>query len=354
MKKHMNRNAKGFSLVEIMVAMAIFTIVAGAAFTLFSRHQALFSQQQDTVSMSLSLRNALNQMQIDMSNAGTGVFVGANVPNWPIGITVVNNNPGGGCYNAGTQTYGANCFDMMHILVADPNIPPLHPEDIGANCVSTTSSIVFAQPAAGLTPAQTGALFQNGDVILLVKADGSQMSAVTLTSNGSASGPKVQLQHNPTGADGTGNDPYQITTNPNNKLGTTFCNNDWLVKLQAITYRVDTATDPTNPRLVRVRGGQTDVVTDQIVGFRIGVSLWNQVLASSSEAYNYDASTYGDPPGSAPFDFTLIRSVRLMLIGRTRPNLEASYRFRNSFDNGPYQIQPVSLVVNPRNLSLRD
>ena len=99
--------------------------------------------------------------------------------------------------------------------------------------------------------------------------------------------------------------------------------------------------------LVRTQAGQTDVVTDQVVGFRIGVSLWNQLTATSSEAYNFDASTYG-------FDYTLIRSVRLMLIGRTRPNFEASYRFRNDFDQGPYQIQPVSLVVNPRNLSLRD
>ena len=339
-------NAKGFSLVEVLVAMAVFSIVAAAAFTLFSRHQALFSQEQDIVALSMSSRNALNQMQIDMSNAGTGVFVGANVPNWPIGLTVVN-NPGGGCYDPATRTYQPNCFDTMHILAADPNIPPLHPEDIATNCVSSTSSILFTQPAAGLTAAQTGALFKNGDVILLVKADGSQMSAVVLTQDGAASGGKVRLQHNPTGADGTGNDPYEITTNPNNKLGTTFCNNDWLVKLSAISYSVDTATDPTNPRLVRTQAGQTDVVTDQVVGFRIGVSLWNQLTATSSEAYNFDASTYG-------FDYTLIRSVRLMLIGRTRPNFEASYRFRNDFDQGPYQIQPVSLVVNPRNLSLRD
>jgi prepilin-type N-terminal cleavage/methylation domain-containing protein len=343
----MKTNRKGFSLVEMMIAVAIFSIVAGAAFELFTRHQALFTKEQDVVSLSLDLRNALGQIQIDMSNAGTGVFPGANVPNWPVGVTIINSNPGGGCYDAATQTYQANCFDTMNIVAANQSVPPLHPETLAGGCITTTTSTMYSLPAAGLTAAQTAALFAANDIILLVKSDGSQMTVVTLTGAPSVSSGKVLFPHTTTAVDGSGTDPLNITNNANPRLGSGYCNNDWLIKLDAITYSVDVATDATNPRLVRTRGGQTDLVTDQVVGFKIGVSLWNQVTLTSSEAYDYDSSNYG-------FDYPLIRSVRLQVIGRTRPNLEPSYTYRNPFDQGPYQIQPVSLVVNPRNLSLKD
>ncbi len=342
-----NTNSKGFSLVEMMIAVAIFSIVAGAAFELFTRHQALFTKEQDIVALSLDMRNALGQVQMDMSNAGTGVFPGANVPNWPVGVTVINSNPGGGCYDAATQTYQASCFDTMNIVAANQAVPPLHPETVAGGCISTTTGSTYSLPPAGLTAAQTAALFAANDIILMVKSDGSQMTVVTLTAAPTVAAGKVMFQHTTTAIDGSGSDPLNITNNSNPRLGSGYCSTDWLIKLDAITYAVDVAADPTNPRLTRTRGGQTDLVTDQVVGFKIGVSLWNQVTLTSSEAYDFDAANYG-------FDYPLIRSVRLQLIGRTRPNNEPSYRYRNPFDQGPYQIQPVSLVVNPRNLSLKD
>jgi hypothetical protein len=44
----------------------------------------------------------------------------------------------------------------------------------------------------------------------------------------------------------------------------------------------------------------------------------------------------------------------ISLIGRTKPTTDPSYKFRNSFDSGAYEIQGVSLVVNPRNMSMSD
>jgi prepilin-type N-terminal cleavage/methylation domain-containing protein len=348
MSSRQRKTRGGFTLIEVLIALAVFSIVAAAAFSLFSSHQALFSQEQDIVRLSMDLRNALAQIQIDLSNAGTGVFPGANVPNWPIGVTIVNSNPGANCYNVGTQTYSANCFDTMHVVAADAATPPLRPEDLAATCVSMANSNMYALPATGLTAAQTAALYRSGDQLLIVKGDGSQLSSVVMTGDASVAGAKVLLPHTTVAlGTGIGTDPLEITTHANPKLGVTFCNTDWVVKLRAVSYSVDVATDPANPRLQRIQSGVTDVVTDQIVGFKVGVSLWNQVLGTSSEAYNFNAGNYG-------FDFTLIRSIRILMVGRTRPNFETSYKFRNAFDNGPYQIQPVSLVVNPRNLSLKD
>ena len=41
--------------------------------------------------MNVALRNAAAQMQVDLVNAGTAYFQGANIPSWPVGVTIVNN-----------------------------------------------------------------------------------------------------------------------------------------------------------------------------------------------------------------------------------------------------------------------
>ena len=44
----------------------------------------------------------------------------------------------------------------------------------------------------------------------------------------------------------------------------------------------------------------------------------------------------------------------MALIARTTPNPDPTYTYQNGFDNGPYQIESVSVVVNPRNLSMNN
>lgn len=344
------KRSRGYSLAEMLVAMGVFLTVSAAALSIYSQHQPVYRQQQELSALNLNLRNAMSQLQLDLANAGTGVVVGANIPNFPIGVSIQNSVGAGSCYDPTTNTYTAQCFDTLHIVAIDPNVPPMHPEDIGTNCVSTTSSILFAQPPSGMTAAQAASYFHQGDQLLVLKNDGSQLSTVVLSQDGGTSGGKVRLQHNPTAVDGTNStadDPLFLTVNPlpNNKLGTTFCDNDWVLKLNAITYRVDTS-NPSNPVLVRQQGGQSDVVADQVIGFKVGASLWNGTTTSSEE-YNFDSASYG-------YDFSLIRSVRISLIGRTTPNTDPTYKFRNTFDQGPYQIQGISIVVNPRNLSMKD
>src|SRR5437660_3549291 len=93
----------GFSLVELLVAMAIFMIIGGAATTLVKKHMPIFTSQQNQTGMNLALRNAVAQMQIDVVNAGTGYYQGVNIPSWPIAITIVNSAAGTGCYDATTK-----------------------------------------------------------------------------------------------------------------------------------------------------------------------------------------------------------------------------------------------------------
>jgi hypothetical protein len=195
------------------------------------------------------------------------------------------------------------------------------------------------------TLSQLAADFHTGDQILLVKSDGSQMTTTILTSDGLISGGKVKLEHNPTGADGTNTialDPLALSNSADsNKLGTQFCNTDWVLKIAPITYSVD-ASDPTDPKLVRTQNGQPSVIAEQIVGFKVGASVWN---GTTDNTYSFDAASYNH-------DWSLIRAVRVSMIGRTPTDMGSS--FRNSFDGGPYKIQSISVVINPRNLSMND
>jgi prepilin-type N-terminal cleavage/methylation domain-containing protein len=337
------KRTSGFSLMELMVAMAMFLIVGGTAVNLFKQHVPMFTQQQNQTAVNVAMRNAAAQMQIDLANAGTGYYQGVNIPAWPIGLTIVNPAAGAVCNVAGTQTYGAGCFDTLNIISVDPNTPPSNPQDIGANCVSSTSSNLFATPIGATTLAQLASDYNTGDELLVVKSDGSQMTTVILSAPGQVTGGKVKLQHNPTAADGSnGGDPYGIANPADaNKLGTTFCTTDWILKIDAITYSVDTVTNPANPTLVRTQGtgGPATVVADQIIGFKVGA--WNTV----TNQYEYTAANYNA-------DWSSIKSVRLSLIGRTNPQTTANTGYKNTFDNGSYRVEGVSIVVNPRNLSM--
>lgn len=329
--------------MELMVAMAMFLVVGGAAVRLFQKHVPLFTQQQNQTAVNVAMRNAAAQMQLDLANAGTGYYQGVNIPAWPIGLTIQNPPNGAVCNVAGTRTYGPGCFDTLNIISVDPTTPPSNPQDIGANCVSSTSSNLFATPIGATTLAQLAASYKTGDELLVVKSDGSQMTTVVLSAPGQVTGGKVKLQHNPTALDGSNaGDPYGIANVADaNKLGSTFCTTDWILKIDAITYSVDTVTNPANPTLVRTQGvgGPANVVADQIVGFKVGA--WNTV----TNQYEYTATNYND-------DWSSIKSVRLSLIGRTNPFTGPNAGYRNTFDNGPYKVEGVSIVVNPRNMSM--
>ena len=341
------RKQSGFSLVELLVAMAIFMIIGGAAFSLVRRHVPLYANQQNQAGLNITLRNAAAQMQIDVVNAGTGYYTGANIPAWPIGLTVVNNPAGSNCYDASTKTYGPACFDSFNVISTDLGTPAsaVANTNAGTGCTNTNSSADLYLIPSGITASALAARFKTGDQILLVKNDGSQMTTTVLTANGSVSGSTVKLSHNLTNADGTNtgsNDPLSITNTADaGVLGVQYCPTDYVLKLSPITYYID-ATDNTNPKLMRLQNGTSNVVAEQIIGFKVGASLWN---GSNDQAYDFDASHYNH-------NWSAIRSLRISLIGRTAANPDGN--FQNSFDGGNYKVEAVSVVVNPRNLSMND
>ncbi len=377
-----NRSELGFTLVELIIATAIFTIIGAATLSLFAKHQPIFNQQQNLAEVNIALRNAVAQIQLDVANAGANFYTGVNIPNYPVGVVVSNNvvASGGDCRSGSPLQYGINCFDSMSIITADSATAPTFPSNGSGGCaVSSGTTLYLAPPgstgyATAAAATAAAANFLSGDQILLVKNDGSQYTTVKLTAAGSTatvSGNRfVTLAHTATTSPtvsgvvytgyntaASGNDPYNMTTNVNSMIGEQYCSTDFALRITPIQYQVD-RTDPTNPVLTRTVAGLTQTLSQktlatQIIGFKIGVSLFNSTTDTDTTVYNFDASSYNN--GSAvAYNYTLVRSVMVSLIGRTTPTTSPAYKFRNSFDSGAYEIQGVSVVINPRNMSMTD
>src|SRR5262249_54913749 len=69
-----NRNQAGFSLLELMIAMSVFLVIGGMAMTLFRQNTNLYTDQQGTTALNVTLRNSLTQIQNDVVNAANGYY----------------------------------------------------------------------------------------------------------------------------------------------------------------------------------------------------------------------------------------------------------------------------------------
>jgi hypothetical protein len=438
--------AEGFSLLELTVAMAVFMVVSITSFNLFSRHETLLSQQQGVAGLNIGLRNALSQIQMDVVNAGSGVIQGPNVPAWPVGVTIINNNPTTAqCNPSATNpaTYAALCFDQLNIVMVDSTTPPIQPTNSCASgefdtSAGTTLSATVANPATGtqLTAAQVAAKYFTGDELLFVQGNAPyNYTTAILTANGTSSGSNVQLSFSPTlgvsasypnggnnspgvGGNPPANDPISMTSNaPAAELTRLYCSTDFVLRMLPIKYSVSVA-NASDPQLTRSQAGTTNVLMDQVIGFKVGAAWRNSNISKSTVSTNYETVTYisgtsfpsdgswnnqvieindayytvasvssaSNPPTltlasgqdagwqsnvnlSGPIsqvysydytnsdynsDYTLVRAVRATLIGRTTPSSDPTYRYRNPFDLGAYQIRGSSIIVDPRNLTMND
>jgi prepilin-type N-terminal cleavage/methylation domain-containing protein len=346
----------GFTLIELMVAMLIFVIIGGTALSLFKVHTSQFTDQQNQVALNTSLRNSLSQIEVDLSNAGTGYYVTTDKASFPVGVTVISGGGGAGGCNAG-QTYTAACFDQVNIVTTDSSTPPGLPNiGDGVTCTDTnaqgTAWVTVPQvvnPATGALwlPADYAAKFSANDQIVFSSGQTANYNTTRLTGAPAVVGNQVSLPHYATSAatlaNNTTTDPLHISTFNDPQLATSFCpNTDWVVRLAPeIIYGVD-LTNPADPQLYRQVGqaGARVFLADQIIGFRIFATQNDNQVKSSSD---FAAGNY---------QFNVIRTIKVSIMGRTPPNPVSS--FRNTFDGGAYRIEALSVTANPRNLSMND
>jgi prepilin-type N-terminal cleavage/methylation domain-containing protein len=385
----LRKKASGFSLLELLVAMAVFLIIGGVTLGMFAQHVPLFNRQQDQATMNIQVRNSIMQLQTDVVNGGSGYITGTNLPVGVVGVTIVNSNPATACNTPATFTYSATCFDTLNVINIEPTVPAAHP-DIGTfaanyattetDCISTSSGAIYVYPVVPTVPVTTepaaatalAAEYDNAynnlgeKELLLVNSAGTKMTTILLTAAPATSVKNgvtaMLLSFTPSISGGTNtatNDPLDISTsgNGNPLLGSAYCSSDYVLLLAPITYNVNTTTAK-DPKLIRTQGGVSSTLADQVIGFKVGAVLWNTACpsegitgagADDDSSYCYDSSTAGYSS-----QWTNVRSVQISLIGRTNPNPGSTYTYRNSFDSGPYQIEGVMVVLNPRNMSMND
>ena len=363
----------GFTLIEMLVAVAIFLAIGGAAISLYTSHVSLFNDQQRQSVLNFTLRNAAAQIQTDAAQAGDGYFQGTDIAAWPIGISVLPPVTGT-CFNPVALTYSAPCFDTLNIITVDTSTPVLaaHPSNCaGADLLTDSSSNICLTPVAGTTVAQLISGYHKNDHVLLEKGDGSMMTDIQLTSNGtSVSGNTMaQFSFTKTTSGGGGTNPIGSTNDsfqdPNSnwhsllistaedktggngcpttpaRITNDFDSNSWALRLIPVVYTVD-ASNTSDPKLMRITPTSADVIAEQVIGFKVGTSSIN----NSDATYVYDAT---QPPLCG--DYPQIRSVRVTIIARA---LQQNDRTINTFDMGPYKVESLSVIVSPRNLSMKD
>jgi prepilin-type N-terminal cleavage/methylation domain-containing protein len=368
---------QGFSLLELMVAMAIFLIVSAAAFGLLTQDQPLYSRQQNQSGLNIGIRNAIAQLQMDVVNGGAGYYPqGTNFPVAPVGLSIINNwvTAGSPCNTPSTYSYGPKCFDTLNVITTDPTAPASHPDNGSFNFSPTTDFVdtstattIYLTPPTGTTAATLAAAFHQGDQILLVTTGGDKYTTTTLTAapttytNNGTTG--VKLSINTTNASGVkgantaSNDALGITwdtTDP--KLTSTFYSTDWVTRLIPITYSVNTS-NPADPVLQRTYGlgGTPTTLADQIIGFKVGADIWDQTSAGCIDSsVSVDTTCFDYNNADYNSDYTKVRAVQISMIGRTTPASSATYTYRNGFDGGNYQIEGVSVEINPRNMSMNN
>ena len=374
--------AAGFTLLELLVAMAIFLVIGGTTLGLFAQHVPLFSRQQGQASLNVQIRNSIIQLQTDVVNGGSGYVTGTDLPAGVLGVTITNSNPAIPCNDSSTYVYGYACFDTLNVINAEPTVPAAHPENgnfspsystTETDCITTNAGSIFVYPPTGVTAAALAADYDNaytnlGETeLLLINSGGTEMTTIMLNappSAGTKNGvPAILLSYQvttPTGTNAAMYDPLNISImgNGNPMISNSFWSEDYVLELAPITYSVDTST-PTDPELVRTQNGVSTVLAQQVIGFKVGAMLKDVLttctgdlsMVTDSPLYCYDSANDGTGYAS---QWTQIRAVQIALIGRTNPDPGSTYTYRNSFDGGPYQIEGVSTVINPRNMSMND
>jgi prepilin-type N-terminal cleavage/methylation domain-containing protein len=295
---------RGFSLLELMVAMAIGLIVLGAATQLFKTAMDSTTLVTEQAEMQQNVRGALNMVARDVSMAGAGLPPGG-LP-LPYGIGAVSSHFGcdqaANCYLV-TNKYpnglvgGAPVPNYMYGLIPGPinglesGGPALIPAT-NATADSVTSiyvdysfplnqyTITFpdlsgtsitatppAPPPLGFPDVKSPGGVVVGDLILLSNKNGSAMGEVTNLAGGAGGPATISF------SDG---DPLKI-----NQSGAQFATIATIATLDpdvptvayrvwAVTYFIEIPNNGQTPRLMRQVNGLTPIpVADNIIGLNV-------------------------------------------------------------------------------------
>jgi len=314
---------QGFTLLELMIAMAISLVVMGAIFLTFKSQQDSYVIQDQITATQQNLRSAMYILTRDVQMAGYYTNFDGNqyTMDWddldgdtePIRPLIYgqNNVPGGSGVKNGT--------DEIVIVKASSNFGALGANDSAAGNTITLNDLVVGSGAGQIDLNDSGKRFG-----VMVKQDLSSAEFFEITL-------------------GSGGPPFSTT------VGSSFTENyglgDLIYKVDVIIYRID--ENATNPSLRRRNFGQ-DNGNYQVVAENID-NLQFQYLLS-------DGTWTNNPAGQEPN----VRAVEISLLARTAKT-NRGYADNNTYLMGGANVGPIGdayrrkllcSIVKTRNIGL--
>ena len=355
-----SRSKHGFTLIELMIAMAVGLVILGAAVGLFTKGADAVSRVTSRADMQANIRVGFNELTRDLYRAGTGIpFGGVPIPSAATGGT----NPLFACDNLQCYLPGNNQMAQGYLFPVTPgnNVGPLTTETTDAITIAyidptlnwtayTTSTITSTNPITvtmpvGTTPALNDPAFglNIGDVMMLSNSNGQALGVVTGFNAGArtitfANGDPLNINQSAAPA---GNIPSISTVGSNPKTYPLTT----LSRVIMATYFIQTVVGvdgQPDSRLMRQIGARTpQPLAEHIQDLKFWYDLWNDTAGALTVASPDCVPTGAVPPTPAP---SLIRKV----------DIKIAVRSTRSDKYGIYDNITYNTSVGPRNLSFHD
>jgi prepilin-type N-terminal cleavage/methylation domain-containing protein len=349
------RHERGFSLVELMVAMTITLVISSAIYGLLTAGSNAFRREPELADRQQNIRVAMDIIARDVFGAGAGLPT--------FGQMFTRNDPGGacqpalnGCGQPGTMGPGAAAArgadsqntDVLQILSADEQCPSL--------------AVCSAGPAAGAagvfvteTALPQSQCIRAFRLLLLTNDRAFTVQAATAAGNGvtcpagGVSPPNANLTLTATLA------PFvPLVVFPANNPDPPAANSVYLHRARLVRYRIapSTAAGDVAPALWRTESGLfngdgTPAPEPGVAGFSLANSPW-ELIARGIEDLDGNGAWQNQPPVALLDDWnSIVRRVRISLSARaTAPNLAGE---TSAGGGAPVAVRgELSTVVTPR------
>lgn len=362
------KNARGFTLVELLVTMAITTVILGA--TMLAMNDAIKATDSANLITGLNngLRTAMDLMVRDVLQVGQGLPAGRvilvpsgnnSVPMQlpgPIGsnfqldgpsfcppptfvctqITAVIPGPG-----RGPEVLEGRPTDMLTTVAADTAFDQVPLTAFANNGLSITVALPgnnAPQNPRGINITNGGADDLNpGDLLMLVKGSASALVQITRIVNQQVFfDANDSLGLNQTAAaDGTAGE-LRNTAPVDTTPASGCCVSTTATRIRLITYYLDVTTDPRRPRLVRRMNNGHPTDFDNALGTIVAFDIEDlQITYDIADGVNNPSNVRmddADLDGSGacapdPCSPNQIRKVNILLAGRSRIPMRGTQQF---------------------------
>lgn len=306
----------GFSLVELVIALAILSLALVAIFSTFTFQHKSFVVQNEVAQMQQNLRGGMQFLEKDVRNAGAGLArlpstVTVTLPAGLTGATAATAN-----YGLAVLDGGGAGADSVYVIYVTGRLSQI-PSSIGA------SDDIPVTDNTGWVAGDLGILFDTA------KADLFQATSVS----------GLSISHSLFG-----------TTD----LSGAYAAGSWVGKVYFAGYSIDNTTVPAHPRLMQRTVTGVGTAGDQIVADDIEDLQVRLILADGTEGNRTDVGISGN--------LANLRQARIQMVVRTAtadanwsegPYLNPLFN-RTAAPEGytQHRRRPAMMVIDIRNAGL--